>query len=137
MGAADSYFIGVLDIFGFENFSVIAFVGNFFGDHLKINFFEQLCINWANEKLQQQFNHHVFKLEQEEYDKEGIDWCVQRICYQRYSDRCRSRISFKDNEECIKLIEDKMGIISILDEECRFPKVRIQIDCKLMYILCG
>jgi len=87
-------FIGVLDIFGFENF--------------KINSFEQFCINFTNEKLQQHFNQHIFKLEQEEYKREQIAW---------------ENITFVDNQECIDLIERKpIGVISLLDEECRFPK---------------
>ncbi|XP_034540963.1 unconventional myosin-Va-like isoform X2 [Notolabrus celidotus] len=86
-------FIGVLDIYGFETFD--------------INSFEQFCINYANEKLQQQFNLHVFKLEQEEYMKEEIPWTL---------------IDFYDNQPCIDLIEAKLGVLDLLDEECRMPK---------------
>ncbi|KAI9746521.1 MAG: Myosin type-2 heavy chain 1 [Claussenomyces sp. TS43310] len=85
-------FIGVLDIYGFEHFAK--------------NSFEQFCINYANEKLQQEFNAHVFKLEQEEYLREEIDWTF---------------IDFSDNQPCIDLIEGKMGILSLLDEESRLP----------------
>ena len=85
-------FIGVLDIYGFEHFAK--------------NSFEQFCINYANEKLQQEFNQHVFKLEQEEYLREEIDWTF---------------IDFSDNQPCIDLIEAKMGILSLLDEESRLP----------------
>ena len=85
-------FIGVLDIYGFEHFAK--------------NSFEQFCINYANEKLQQEFNQHVFKLEQEEYLKEQIDWTF---------------IDFSDNQPCIDLIEGRMGILSLLDEESRLP----------------
>ncbi|PSS09411.1 Myosin-9 like, partial [Actinidia chinensis var. chinensis] len=86
--------IGVLDIYGFESF--------------KTNSFEQFCINFTNEKLQQHFNQHVFKMEQEEYTKEEIDW---------------SYIEFVDNQDVLDLIEKKPGgIISLLDEACMFPK---------------
>ncbi|CAL0300015.1 unnamed protein product [Lupinus luteus] len=86
--------IGVLDIYGFESF--------------KSNSFEQFCINFTNEKLQQHFNQHVFKMEQEEYTKEQIDW---------------SYIEFVDNQDVLDLIEKKPGgIVALLDEACMFPK---------------
>ncbi|XP_066368151.1 myosin-17-like isoform X6 [Miscanthus floridulus] len=86
--------IGVLDIYGFESF--------------KTNSFEQLCINFTNEKLQQHFNQNVFKMEQEEYNREQIDW---------------SYIEFVDNQDVLDLIEKKPGgIIALLDEACMFPK---------------
>ncbi|KAJ6361735.1 hypothetical protein OIU78_002207 [Salix suchowensis] len=86
--------VGVLDIYGFECF--------------KYNSFEQFCINFANEKLQQHFNEHVFKMEQEEYRKEEINW---------------SYIEFIDNQDVLDLIEKKpIGIIALLDEACMFPK---------------
>ncbi|CAI5509495.1 unnamed protein product, partial [Closterium sp. Naga37s-1] len=85
--------IGVLDIYGFE--------------HFKINSFEQFCINLANEKLQQHFNQHVLKLEQEEYEKEQINW---------------SYINFRDNQDVLDLIEGDKGILSILDSACRLAQ---------------
>ncbi|CAM6090837.1 unnamed protein product [Calypogeia fissa] len=86
--------VGVLDIYGFESF--------------KINSFEQFCINLANEKLQQHFNQHVFKMEQDEYTKEAINW---------------SYIEFVDNQDVLDLIEKRpVGIIALLDEACMFPK---------------
>ncbi|GAA5796115.1 hypothetical protein HPULCUR_001484 [Helicostylum pulchrum] len=97
-------FIGVLDIYGFE--------------HFKKNSFEQFCINYANEKLQQQFNQHVFKLEQEEYIREKINWTF---------------IEFSDNQKCIEMIEGKLGILSLLDEESRLPAGSDQAFCQKLY----
>ncbi|KAI4871692.1 hypothetical protein NFI96_000225 [Prochilodus magdalenae] len=87
--------------------SVVVAVGSVRFETFEINSFEQFCINYANEKLQQQFNMHVFKLEQEEYMKEQIPWTL---------------IDFYDNQPCINLIEAKMGILDLLDEECKMPK---------------
>ncbi|RHX99740.1 hypothetical protein DYB36_002015 [Aphanomyces astaci] len=86
--------IGLLDIFGFEIMAV--------------NSFEQLCINYANETLQQQFNSYVFKTEQKLYDAEGIAW---------------EFIAFPDNVACLDLFEKRpMGLFSLLDQECRVPQ---------------
>ncbi|CEG47982.1 myosin-like protein [Plasmopara halstedii] len=88
------HFIGILDIFGFEVFPK--------------NSFEQLCINFANETLQQQFNDYVFKAEQREYESQGVDW--------KY-------IEFCDNQDCVNLISQRpTGILSLIDEECVMPK---------------
>lgn len=84
--------IGVLDIYGFECF--------------KVNSYEQFCINYANERLQHEFNTHVFKLEQEEYVAEEIPWQF---------------ISFSDNQPCIDMIQSKFGLLALLDEESRLP----------------
>lgn len=89
---AVSAFIGVLDIFGFESFAR--------------NSFEQLCINYCNEALQQHFNSYVFKLEQAEYERESIDW---------------ASITFPDNQDVLDLIEAKRnptGLLAMLDEQC-------------------
>jgi myosin V len=87
-------FIGVLDIFGFENFD--------------INSFEQLCINYTNETLQQHFNQFVFKHEQTLYEKEGIQWDF---------------IRFPDNSDVLDLLENRRtGLFALCDEQLRFPK---------------
>ncbi|KAI3988184.1 hypothetical protein MKX01_011973 [Papaver californicum] len=86
--------INILDIYGFESF--------------KKNSFEQFCINYANERLQQHFNRHLFKLEQEEYTQDGIDW---------------TKVDFEDNQDCLNLFEKKpIGLLSLLDEESNFPR---------------
>ncbi|THU73394.1 hypothetical protein C4D60_Mb04t22380 [Musa balbisiana] len=85
--------ISILDIYGFESFDK--------------NSFEQFCINYANERLQQHFNRHLFKLEQEEYIQDGIDW---------------AKVDFEDNQDCLNLFEKKpLGLLSLLDEESTFP----------------
>ncbi|XP_075488328.1 myosin-6-like isoform X13 [Primulina tabacum] len=99
------FLIGVLDIYGFESF--------------KTNSFEQFCINLTNEKLQQHFNQHVFKMEQEEYTKEEIDW---------------SYIEFVDNQDILDLIEKKPGgIIALIDEACMFPKSTHETFAEKLY----
>ncbi|RCV13512.1 hypothetical protein SEVIR_2G363800v4 [Setaria viridis] len=86
--------ISILDIYGFECFNK--------------NGFEQFCINYANERLQQHFNRHLFKLQQEEYLEDGIDWAP---------------VEFVDNTDCLSLFEKKpLGLLSLLDEESTFPK---------------
>ncbi|KAM7039390.1 unconventional myosin-IXa isoform 6-T6 [Acridotheres tristis] len=90
--------IGVLDIFGFEDY--------------ENNSFEQFCINFANERLQHYFNQHIFKLEQEEYRAEGISW---------------HNIDYIDNSSCINLISKKpTGLLHLLDEESNFPQATNQ-----------
>jgi myosin V len=102
-------FIGVLDIFGFESF--------------KYNSFEQLCINYCNEALQQQFNLFVLKNEQAEYEREGIEW---------------SFISFPDNQDVLDLIDKKgSGILSILDDQCRAPGTTSKTFCIDLYKKCN
>ncbi|KAL9980241.1 hypothetical protein ACROYT_G008799 [Oculina patagonica] len=91
-------FIGLLDIYGFENFH--------------FNSLEQLCINYANEKLQQHFVYYFMKRQQEEYQKEGIDWSFQ---------------SFVDNRPCLDLIEGRTSVFSLMNEECRLKR---ELDTK-------
>uniref|UniRef100_A0A1A8B5X8 Myosin X n=2 Tax=Nothobranchius furzeri TaxID=105023 RepID=A0A1A8B5X8_NOTFU len=92
-GKEDFKSISILDIFGFENFEV--------------NRFEQFNINYANEKLQEYFNKHIFSLEQLEYNKEGLVW---------------EDIDWMDNGECLDLIEKKLGLLALVNEESHFPK---------------
>ncbi|KAG6942207.1 hypothetical protein JG688_00018255, partial [Phytophthora aleatoria] len=103
------HFIGILDIFGFEVFPK--------------NSFEQLCINFANETLQQQFNDYVFKAEQREYESQGVDW--------KY-------IEFCDNQDCVNLISQRpTGILSLIDEECVMPKGSDTTLASKLYRACG
>eukprot|EP01125_Pyxidicula_operculata_P011700 TRINITY_DN3832_c0_g1_i1.p1 TRINITY_DN3832_c0_g1~~TRINITY_DN3832_c0_g1_i1.p1 ORF type:complete len:1249 (+),score=331.87 TRINITY_DN3832_c0_g1_i1:36-3782(+) len=90
---ADDLFIGVLDIYGFEIFEK--------------NSLEQFCINYANEKLHQQFIENMFKAEQAEYAREGIAW---------------NNVDYVDNQDCISLIEKPAGILRLIDEESTLPK---------------
>lgn len=100
--------IGVLDIFGFETF--------------EYNSFEQLCINYTNEALQQQFNRYVFKLEQQEYEKEGIMWKF---------------IEFPDNQDVLDLIDLKhTGVMALLDEQCMLPKSTDNKFTRYLYARC-
>merc|ERR1739844_490366 len=103
-------YIGCLDIAGFEIFDY--------------NGFEQICINFANEKLQQFFNEHMFVLEQEEYVREGLEW---------------GNVDFgMDLQKCITMFEKPMGLLSILEEETLFPKSSDQSFCaKLVDNLLG
>ncbi|XP_010159539.1 PREDICTED: unconventional myosin-X-like, partial [Eurypyga helias] len=106
--------IGILDIFGFENFEV--------------NRFEQFNINYANEKLQEYFNKHIFSLEQLEYSREGLVW---------------EDIDWTDNGECLDLIEKKLGLLALINEESHFPqatdstlleKLNTQHACNPFYV---
>merc|ERR1719234_2058877 len=103
-------YIGVLDIAGFEIFDY--------------NGFEQICINYVNEKLQQFFNTHMFTLEQEEYVKEGLDW---------------ANVDFgMDLQKCIDMFEKPMGFLAIFEEESLFPKATdLTFQEKLMSNMLG
>merc|ERR1719309_1804118 len=98
-------FIGVLDIAGFEIFD--------------FNGFEQICINFCNEKLQQFFNHHMFVLEQEEYKKEGIEWVTMNFGM--------------DLQACIDLLEKPKGVFSTLEEQSIVPKATDQTFIAKLY----
>ncbi|GLC37064.1 hypothetical protein PLESTB_001395600 [Pleodorina starrii] len=95
--ATSGLYIAILDIYGFEQFDR--------------NSFEQLCINYANERLQQQFTHHLFKLEQTEYESEGVDW---------------TKVEFIDNQDCVDIFElmppKGLGMLAVLDSQCKFPR---------------
>merc|ERR1712042_182767 len=98
-------YIGVLDIAGFEIFDY--------------NGFEQICINYVNEKLQQFFNQHMFTLEQEEYVKEGLDW---------------ANVDFgMDLQKCIDMFEKPMAFLAIFEEESLFPKATDQTFCEKLH----
>jgi myosin heavy chain 6/7 len=98
-------YIGVLDIAGFEIFDY--------------NGFEQICINYVNEKLQQFFNQHMFTLEQEEYVREGLDW---------------ANVDFgMDLQKCIDMFEKPMGLLAIFEEESLFPKATDLTFCEKLH----
>merc|ERR1712106_1121497 len=98
-------YIGVLDIAGFEIFDY--------------NGFEQICINYVNEKLQQFFNSHMFTLEQEEYVREGLDW---------------ANVDFgMDLQKCIDMFEKPMGLLAVFEEESLFPKATDQTFCEKLH----
>jgi myosin heavy subunit len=94
-----THFIGLLDVYGFENFSM--------------NSLEQLCINYANERLQQLYVSCFLKAEQEIYQDEGLDW---------------QPVVFADNRPCVDLISSRMGVFSLLDEECRLNRNSSPVD---------
>merc|ERR1712183_318080 len=99
-------FIGCLDIAGFEIFDY--------------NGFEQICINYVNEKLQQFFNQHMFTLEQEEYVREGLDW---------------ANVDFgMDLQKCIDMFEKPMGLLAVFEEESLFPKATDQTFCEKLHV---
>merc|ERR1712128_370721 len=99
------HYIGVLDIAGFEIFDY--------------NGFEQICINYVNEKLQQFFNSHMFTLEQEEYVREGLDW---------------ANVDFgMDLQNCIDMFEKPMGLLAVFEEESLFPKATDQTFCEKLH----
>jgi myosin-5 len=101
--------IGVLDIFGFESFTV--------------NSFEQLCINYCNEALQQQFNAFVLQNEQAEYEREGIQW---------------SFIEFPENQDVLDLMEKRgSSVLSILDDQCKAPGPSDKAFCLALYSQCS
>ena len=98
-------FIGILDIYGFEVF--------------ENNSFEQLCINFANEKLQQHFIVHTFEREQEMYRAEGIQWRA---------------VEYSDNRDCLNLLEAKSaGLFATLDDVCRLPKASDELYIERIY----
>ena len=98
-------YIGVLDIAGFEIFDY--------------NGFEQICINYVNEKLQQFFNQHMFTLEQEEYVREGLDW---------------ANVDFgMDLQKCIDMFEKPMGLLAVFEEESLFPKATDNTFCEKLH----
>jgi myosin V len=117
----------VLDIFGFEvGISRSTFlvclggfpsVCGFVFQHFQFNSFEQLCINYANEHLQQRFTKDVFECAQAEYVAEGVPWDM---------------IAYKDNKELLDLFEGRLGVLSLLNEECMLPKVNDCVSCLLL-----